>query len=67
MFFVAKQMLLAGHCWSPTGVQKAGTAGTTGVGQTTCGWNNWTFGSLSRDKNSLSNRYWTHCPINIEF
>ena len=23
----------------------------------------WTFGSLTSDKNTLSNKYWTHCPI----
>ena len=27
---------------------------------------NWTFGSLTSDINTLSNKYWTHCPINIE-
>ena len=24
---------------------------------------NWTFASLTSDKNTLSNKYWTHCPI----
>ena len=28
---------------------------------------NLTFGSLSRDINTLSNKYWTHCPLNIEY
>ena len=65
------------------GVQKVGTAGTTGVGQTHLGWTkldsdeqiighimertrifcptltNWTFGSLSRNINTLTDNYWT--------
>ena len=28
---------------------------------------NWTFGALSRDINTLSNKYWTNCPMNIEY
>ena len=28
---------------------------------------NWTFGSLTGDINTLSNTYWTHCPMNIEY
>ena len=27
---------------------------------------NWTFGSLTRDINTLSNKYWTHCAMNME-
>ena len=27
---------------------------------------NWIFGSLTRDINTSSNEYWTHCPIDIE-
>ena len=27
--------------WVGAGVQKTGTAGTAGVGQTTCGWTKW--------------------------
>ena len=26
-----------------------------------------TFGSLTRDINTLPNKYWTHCPMNIEY
>jgi hypothetical protein len=28
---------------------------------------NWTFGSLTSDINTFSNKYWTHCPMNIEY
>ena len=28
---------------------------------------NWTSGSLSRDINTLSNKYWTQSPLNIEY
>ena len=27
----------------------------------------WKFGSLLRDINNMSNKYWTHCPMNIEY
>ena len=28
---------------------------------------NWTFGSLTSDTNTLSNKYWTQGPKNIEY
>jgi hypothetical protein len=28
---------------------------------------NWTFGSLTSDINTFSNKYWTNCPMNIEY
>ena len=28
---------------------------------------NWTFGSLTRDINTLTNKYWKQCPMNIEY
>ena len=28
---------------------------------------NWTLGSLTSDINTLSNKYWTQFPINIEY
>ena len=28
---------------------------------------NWAFGSLKGDINTLSNKYWTHFPMNIEY
>ena len=28
---------------------------------------NWTFGSLTSDTNTLSNKYLPYCPINIEY
>ena len=28
---------------------------------------NWTIGSLTSDINTLSHKYGTHCPINIEY
>ena len=28
---------------------------------------NLTFGSLTSDINTLFNKYWTHCPMNVEY
>jgi hypothetical protein len=28
---------------------------------------NWAFGSLISDINTLSNKYWSHCQMNIEY
>jgi hypothetical protein len=28
---------------------------------------NWTFGSLTSDINTFPNKYWTYCPIIIEY
>ena len=64
---------------SQPGVQIVGTAGTGSTGQTIFVWTKWDLDGekighimgramkfLTSDINTLSNKYWTQCPMNIE-
>ena len=52
------------------GLQKVGTAGTAGAGQTTFGWTKWknmadVLWQERRNLVLLWHEYWTHCPMSI--